>query len=99
MFNHSRDWAWLCAKGNVATAQGCRAVYRALDVADHFGFAESSASHDHCQFPEEHKAELQAFYDKFLHGDESADTDVLRWHPDSDEKDRWFDRDMDVILK
>ena len=99
IFNNSKDWAWLCAKGNVATAQGAYAIWSALGYPDNFGFAESSASHNHCQFPDEHQSEVQAFYDKFLGGNENADTAVMRWHEDSYEKDTWFDWDMEVTLE
>jgi hypothetical protein len=99
VFNNERGWAWLCAKGNVATAQGAHAIWSALGAADNFGFAESSASHGHCSFPNEHQSEVQAFYAKFLSGDQSADTSIMRWHMDSDELEKWFDWEMDTMLQ
>ncbi len=98
-FNNYKEWKWLCAKGNVAAAQGCHWIYKALGASDNFGFAESQADHSHCTFPNEHKSELQAFYDKFLNGKADANTKVMRWNSQSQETEKWFDWDTTVVLQ
>jgi hypothetical protein len=89
-YNNFHDWMWLCSKGNVAAAQGCHWIYKALGAEDNFGFAEPSATHNHCSWPSELTAGLNAFYDKFLNG-KDANTHLLKWYSGSDEKNQWFD--------
>ncbi len=98
-FNNYKEWKWLCAKGNVAAAQGCHWIYKALGASDNFGFAESEFDHGHCQFPNEHKSEVQAFYDKFLNGKSDTNTKIMRWHSSMQETEKWFDWDTTVVLQ
>jgi hypothetical protein len=89
VINNSKDWMWLCSKGNVAAAQGAHAIYAALGAADNFGFHESESSHGHCQGS--HGDDFNAFVDKFFNGNDSANTSIMIWHNDSDERDTWID--------
>jgi hypothetical protein len=90
-FNNYKEWKWLCARGNVAAAQSCHWIYKALGVSDNFGFAESKSDHGHCTWPSEHTSQLNAFYDKFLNGKTDANTKVMQWHSSSEETSLWFE--------
>ncbi len=98
-YNNFHDWMWLCSKGNVAAAQGCHWIYKALGVSDNFGFAEPSATHTHCSFPSSLNSTATAFYDKFLNGKADANTKVLQWYSGSQETEKWFDWDTSVVLQ
>jgi hypothetical protein len=52
-------------------------VYEALGISDRIGFSQTAAP-AHCSFPNSQAPEVQAFVNKFLLGDESANTSVAR---------------------
>jgi len=91
VFNNYKEWKWLCARGNVAAAQSCHWIYKALGVSENFGFAESQADHDHCTWPSEHTKHVNAFYDKFLNGKTDVKTDYMVWNSASEETSLWFE--------
>jgi hypothetical protein len=95
VINNSKDWMWLCSKGNVAAAQGTHAIYAALGAADNFGFHESESSHGHCAGS--HGDDFNAFVDKFFNGNASANTSIMIWHNDSDERDKWIDWELPML--
>jgi hypothetical protein len=72
------DFGWL---GKVST-YGCMAVarkiYQRLGVTDRFGYSQVGG-HNHCSFPSEQSAELNAFVGRFLLG-RDVSTGVLRTH-------------------
>lgn len=53
-----------------------RRIFTALGAATSQGFSQDGP-HDHCAFPDDQRAEIQAFYDRFLLGRAVA-TDVFR---------------------
>ncbi|TFK27763.1 hypothetical protein FA15DRAFT_131453 [Coprinopsis marcescibilis] len=68
---------WLGPPSTFGCMATGRKVYEALGVADHMGIS-SVGDHSHCQFPESQQPELDAFIDKFLFRNSSADTDIVR---------------------
>ena len=73
--NTSMEWL-----GN-ESAYGCmvagRKIYQALGVADNMGISQSGHG-DHCGFPGAQQPELTAFINKFLLGQTSANTNVVK---------------------
>ena len=54
------------------TASAGKAIYEALGVGDHFAYV--GAQGDHCQWRSQYTNELNAMIDKFLKGNDSAET-------------------------
>ncbi|KAK3945210.1 hypothetical protein QBC46DRAFT_403423 [Diplogelasinospora grovesii] len=68
---------WLGAQSNWECMTAANKIYQALGVADRQGFSQDGP-HDHCSFPYDQTAEIQAFYDRFLFGKEDTNTSVFR---------------------
>src|SRR5690606_3615378 len=81
---------WLSSKSAYVAARATEKVYDEFGISDRFGFIIDT-DHGHCQIPESQYAPVAAFVDKFLLGDESADTHV-RIHPYGDQvnDERWI---------
>jgi hypothetical protein len=69
------DMEYLAGESGYVGSRAAHEVWKALGIPDRFGFSQVGG-HGHCQFPSSQRAELAAFVDKFLVGDESADTDI-----------------------
>jgi hypothetical protein len=52
-------------------------VYKALGIPDRIGFTQAVAS-AHCSFPSSQSPDVQAFVDKFLKGNTSANTNIAK---------------------
>ena len=52
-------------------------VYKALGVPDRIGFSQAQAT-AHCSFPSSQSPDVQAFVDKFLRGNASANTSIAK---------------------
>ncbi|HMA65074.1 MAG TPA: hypothetical protein VKO63_07750 [Chitinispirillaceae bacterium] len=89
--NGKEQYKWLCNKGNTAAAQGCHWIYKALGVEDNFGFYQANAGHGHCSWPNEATPPLNAFVDKFLKGNSSANTHIFNYNKESMDTQKWFD--------
>jgi hypothetical protein len=75
VIENSIDWL-----GPVSTFQDSMAahtVWEALGIPDHMGYSEVG-NHNHCSFPSSQTADLQAFVKKFLVGNGTDDTAVLK---------------------
>jgi hypothetical protein len=69
------DFYWLSNRSNYITSRATQRVYDTFGIGDRFGFY-IDGGHAHCgTLPEEAPA-IAAFVDKFLLGDETADTHV-----------------------
>jgi len=69
------DFYWLSNRANYITSRATQRVYDTFGIGDRFGFY-IDGGHAHCgTLPEEAPA-IAAFLDKFLLGDETADTNV-----------------------
>lgn len=69
------DYEWLAEESGYVSSMAAQEVWTALDVPDRFGFS-IVGGHNHCQLPASQRPEVIAYVEKFLLGDESADTDV-----------------------
>ncbi|KAL7627063.1 hypothetical protein AAE478_003839 [Parahypoxylon ruwenzoriense] len=55
-----------------------RHVFEALGVPDNMGFSQASHGSSHCQMPSSQNTEVAAFFNKFLLGQDSSETDVMK---------------------
>lgn len=68
---------WLGNQSGYVTALAAREAWVALGVADRMGVSQFSHP-DHCRLPASQAPEVLAFVDRFLKGETSAKTDILR---------------------
>lgn len=71
------DFLWLGAQSSFDCMATARRVFAALGAEDRHGFSQVGG-HAHCRFPQEQGPEIQAFYQRFLLGDDAVGTDVFR---------------------
>lgn len=84
------DYTWLADESGYVSARAAHEVWKAYGIADRFGYS-IVGDHPHCGLPDVQRPEVEAFVDKFLLGDMTADTDV-EVHPfESVNFDRWID--------
>jgi hypothetical protein len=76
------DFYWLSNRSNYITSRATQRIYETFGIGDRFGFY-IDGGHGHCVIPPEQAPAIEAYLDKFLLGDKSADTRV-RVHPYSD---------------
>lgn len=69
---------WLGDESGYVASRAVEEVYKRFDIEDRFGFSFRSG-HDHCALPTASNSEVKAFVDKFLFGDEAANT-IIRVH-------------------
>lgn len=69
------DYPWLADEAGYVSCRAALNVWEKFGIADRFGYT-FQAKHMHCMLPDEQRVEVEAFVDKFLLGDESADTEV-----------------------
>jgi hypothetical protein len=60
-----------------ASMRAAAEVYEALGVPDRIGFSQAAAT-GHCQFPSVQTADVEAFVEKFLLGNEGVDTAIRK---------------------
>ncbi len=68
-------WVWLGDESGYVSCRAAEEVYNNFEIPDRFGFSFRSG-HDHCTLPTESYSEVQAFIDKFLFNDTTANTDI-----------------------
>ncbi len=69
------DMEWLAEESGHVACKAAHEVWKALGVSDRFGFSKVGG-HGHCQLPDIQKPEVEAFVDKFLLGDTTANTNI-----------------------
>ena len=62
-------------------ATAARMVYEALGATDAMGFSQVAHGSSHCQLPSSQNADVAAYFNRFLLGQESANTNI--WKPDA----------------
>ncbi len=72
-----------------ASMKAAATVYEALGVPERLGFSQAVAS-GHCAFPSSQGADVNAFVQRFLLGDENVDTNIRM--------DRYADTDMSTWI-
>jgi hypothetical protein len=69
------DFHWLSNRSNYITSRAAKRIYDTFGVGDRFGFY-IDGGHGHCAIPPEQAPAIASFVDKYLLGDETADTNV-----------------------
>lgn len=69
------DYEWLADESGYVSCVAAREVWKTFGIADRMGFS-IVGGHPHCQLPEVQYPYVEAFVDKFLLGDNSANTNV-----------------------
>jgi len=67
---------WLGPMSTWGAGVATKAIYKALGVSANYGFSQVG-NHSHCDFPASQQPELDAFVNKFLFDNHTADTDIL----------------------
>lgn len=69
------DYEWLAEESGYISCRAAQRVWKTFGIPDRFGFS-IVADHRHCILPDVQRPEVEAFIDRFLLGDETADTHV-----------------------
>ena len=78
------DYEWLAEESGYVSCTAAKKVWETFGIPDRFGYS-IVAGHGHCQLPDEQRPEVEAFIDKFLLGDVTANTNVeIHPYPDVD---------------
>jgi hypothetical protein len=81
---------WLGNQSGYTTALAAREIWQALGVADRIGVSQVG-EHPHCQLPPSQFAEVNAYVDKFLKGDQSVNTEIAKTDGRfAVERERWI---------
>ncbi|MBW8333760.1 MAG: dockerin-like protein [Prolixibacteraceae bacterium] len=84
------DFEWLADESGYVSCRAAHEVWKTFGIPDRFGFS-IVAGHGHCQLPKSQYPEVEAFVEKFLLGNTSANTNVtISPYPQVDYS-RWFD--------
>lgn len=84
------DYEWLADESGYVSCRAAHEVWKSFGVGDRFGFSIVDG-HGHCQLPDEQRPEVEAFIDKFLLGDTSANTDVQVHSFESVDHEKWYE--------
>lgn len=82
------DYKWLAEESGFVSCKAAHEVWRAFGVPDRFGFS-IVGGHMHCTLPPNQYPEVEAFVDKFLLGDATANTNVMKSPYDDVDFSRW----------
>jgi len=83
------DFVWLADESGYVSCRAAHEVWKTFGIPDRFGFS-IVAGHGHCQLPKSQYPEVEAFVEKFLLGNTSANTNVtISPYPQVDYS-RWF---------
>ncbi len=84
------DYEWLADESGFVSCTAAHEVWKTFGIADRFGYS-IVAGHPHCQLPDGQRPEVEAFVDKFLLGDSTANTNVTI-HPYANvDHERWYE--------
>ena len=84
------DFQWLADESGYVSSRAAQEVWKAFGVPDRFGFS-IVGGHGHCQLPASQRPEVEAFVDKFLLGDQTANTKVNKHPFESVKVEHWYD--------
>ncbi len=83
-------YEWLGDESGYVSSRAVQEVYKTFEIDDRFGFSFRSG-HNHCSLPTESNSEVQAFVDKFLFDDDTANTNI-EVHPFQDvDYNKWIE--------
>jgi hypothetical protein len=80
---------WLADESGYVSSRAAREVWKTFDIGDRMGFT-FVGDHPHCRLPDVQRPEVGAFIDRFLLGDENANTDIQTNPFDTVNDERWF---------
>lgn len=84
------NFEWLANPSCYVSSRTAHKVYQTFGIADRFGFY-IDGGHDHCNIPLSQKPAIEAFVDRFLLGDTTANT-YITVHPyDYIDYSRWYE--------
>jgi hypothetical protein len=81
---------WLGIDSSFTAGSIAHEIWEAFDEGDSMGYWQTSA-HQHCAYPPQQRAALDAYVKRFLLGDDSVDTNVLRGDSANADLNRWLD--------
>lgn len=84
------DYEWLADESGYVSCKAAHEVWKAFGLQERFGFS-IVGGHPHCQLPDSQRPEVEAFVDRFLLGDDSADTSITKHPFDDVEHLFWYD--------
>lgn len=91
------DVLWLGPESSWNSANAAHMIWEALGVPYKFGFSQTAA-HPHCAYPKSQEAELTAFVQKFLIGNVSDNTSIMKTELGfTFDKERWVDWTVPVL--
>lgn len=74
------DYEWMCDESGYISTMAALEVWRAMGVADRFGF-DFTSGHPHCLATDSQQEAVKAFIDRFFRGREDVDTAAIRTAP------------------
>jgi len=83
------DYEWLADESGFVSCKAAHQVWKTFGIPDRFGFS-IVAGHMHCRLPTSQRPEVEAFVEKFLLDNASANTDVAVNPYASVDYSRWF---------
>ncbi len=85
------NYEWMADESGHVASKAAHEVWKAFGVPDRFGFS-IVGGHDHCLLPESQRPAIEAFVEKFLLGDTTANTNIATspFHPDVDRWISWW---------
>lgn len=83
------DFVWLADESGYVSCRAAHEVWKTFGIPDRFGFS-IVAGHGHCQLPKSQYPEVEAFVEKFLLGNTSANTNVTISPYQQVDYSRWF---------
>jgi hypothetical protein len=86
---HNTGIARLGSQAGGASMKAAIEVYEALGVPERIGFSQAVAS-GHCAFPSSQAADVNAFVQRFLLGDENANTNIRKDTYESTNMSQWI---------
>lgn len=84
------DYQWLAEESGYVSCRAAHEVWKAFGIADRFGFS-IVAGHPHCRLPDRQRPEVEAFVDRFLLDDKTANTAVTTHPFAATDHARWTD--------
>lgn len=82
------DYEWLADESGYVSCRAAHEVWKAFGIPERFGFS-IVAGHRHCSLPESQYPDVEAFVDRFLLNDTSANTSVTTHPYETVDHGRW----------
>ncbi|MBX0289103.1 T9SS type A sorting domain-containing protein [Hymenobacter sp. HSC-4F20] len=83
------DFEWLANPSAYVSARAAHEVWKTFGIGDRFGFY-IDGGHNHCAIPTTQRPAIEAFVDKFLLGNASANTNITTHPYPALDYQRWY---------